>query len=346
MKIGIYSPYLDTLGGGERYMLSIAECLSSSCLVNIFWNDGTILEKAKERLNLSLDNVFVVPNIFSNKPVISKVFATSKYDCIFLLSDGSIPISFAKKTILHFQQPFQDVNGKKLLNRLKFQKIPTIICNSYYTKRFIDREYSVNSSVVYPPVDVSLFKGSKAKEKIILSVGRFHEVKKHEILIRSFQKLSDKNWRLVIVGGLLEKDVNYFNFLTSLITSPNIILKPNISFTELNLLYKSARFYWHATGYGENENDHPERFEHFGIAPVEAMAAGCIPLLFKGGGMVEILDDNEELLWKNEDELIEKTTYFMKKSAEVKKIKSKLEQRSQLFDKPAFCSRIQGLVLS
>jgi hypothetical protein len=36
MKIGIYSPYLDTVGGGEKYMLTIAEGFSKENNVDVF----------------------------------------------------------------------------------------------------------------------------------------------------------------------------------------------------------------------------------------------------------------------------------------------------------------------
>jgi len=52
-------------------------------------------------------------------------------------------------------------------------------------------------------------------------------------------------------------------------------------------LYREAATSWHATGLGEDEGTHPERFEHFGIAPVEAMGAGPVPLVFAGGGFTE-----------------------------------------------------------
>ena len=35
MNIAIYSPYLDTAGGGEKYMLTIAECLSGENAVDV-----------------------------------------------------------------------------------------------------------------------------------------------------------------------------------------------------------------------------------------------------------------------------------------------------------------------
>ena len=36
MKIAVYSPYLDTFGGGEKYMITIAETLSSKHVVEVF----------------------------------------------------------------------------------------------------------------------------------------------------------------------------------------------------------------------------------------------------------------------------------------------------------------------
>ena len=35
MKIGIYDPYLDDIGGGEKYMMSIAEVLSLENIVDV-----------------------------------------------------------------------------------------------------------------------------------------------------------------------------------------------------------------------------------------------------------------------------------------------------------------------
>ena len=36
MKIGIFDPYLDDLGGGEKYMMKIAQCLGKNHDVSIF----------------------------------------------------------------------------------------------------------------------------------------------------------------------------------------------------------------------------------------------------------------------------------------------------------------------
>jgi len=66
LKAAIYDPYLDTLGGGERYCLSVAEILSQNGYeVDIFWSgDQDILIRAQDRFALDLSTVKLVPDIF------------------------------------------------------------------------------------------------------------------------------------------------------------------------------------------------------------------------------------------------------------------------------------------
>ena len=51
MKAAIFDPYLDTLGGGERYCLAFAEVLvGKGWEVDVEWKDPSVKEKFKERL--------------------------------------------------------------------------------------------------------------------------------------------------------------------------------------------------------------------------------------------------------------------------------------------------------
>ena len=68
-------------------------------------------------------------------------------------------------------------------------------------------------------------------------------------------------------------------------------------------LLSRARVFWHATGLGEDD-EHPELAEHFGIATVEAMAAGCVPVVIDRGGQSEIVTDGVNgFLWSTLDEM-------------------------------------------
>ena len=64
MKIGFYSPYLDTFGGGERYMLTLASHLAKSNEVEIFWDDMSIKAPLSRFLKIDLTSTKFVKNIF------------------------------------------------------------------------------------------------------------------------------------------------------------------------------------------------------------------------------------------------------------------------------------------
>lgn len=316
MKVGFYSPYLDIYGGGERYILSAVEFfLKNGYQVDIFCNDKLSKKIVQERFNLDINDA----NLLKNK------VSTFGYDLFFFLSDGSIPLSLAKRNILHFQYPFNCSDRKTIWNKLKLFRFDKILCNSKFTKKFIDKTYGINSEVLYPPVDVQNFSGGK-KENIILSVGRFFSPshpKKQEILVDNFKKMNLKNWQLVLMGGGQSGEINKLN-------GENIKIIVNSSFAVLQSYYSKAKIFWHATGYGGDA-------EHFGITTVEAMAAGCVPIVFAGGGQLEIITDRENgFFWENKEELITRTLEVIKNSDLWGKISAEAERRAQDFSKEKF----------
>ncbi len=106
MKIGIYSPYLDTLSGGEKYIFTMASCLSREHEVTLFWDEQDILEKASQKFGLDVSKVQLKPNIFQKKGLVGKFIDTIPFDRFIYLSDGSIPIVGSKKLIIHFSISF------------------------------------------------------------------------------------------------------------------------------------------------------------------------------------------------------------------------------------------------
>src|SRR5438876_755618 len=111
MTIGIFYPYLDDLGGGEKYMITLARCLSTNHNVSIFWDNTEDVIALKKRFSLDLPGVSLTKNIFSpNISFIERLLTTRKYDVIIVLSDGSIPITLSKKLFIHIQQPLSNIN--------------------------------------------------------------------------------------------------------------------------------------------------------------------------------------------------------------------------------------------
>ena len=64
MRAAIYNPYLDTLGGGERYTMAFAQSLvKKGFRVNVQWKNTSIKKKLEERFGIKLDGIFFVKDI-------------------------------------------------------------------------------------------------------------------------------------------------------------------------------------------------------------------------------------------------------------------------------------------
>jgi len=351
MKVGIFDPYLDTLGGGERYMMTVAEWLADlGHKVDVFWNEKSLKKDIKVRLGLNLGKTEFVEDIFSSKRNLFKKWQiTKKYDLFFYLSDGSVPLLLARKNILHFQVPFHQVGGRSFLNRIKQKQIKTTVCNSKFTKKFIDKEYGVKSLVIYPPVSVEKFKPGK-KENIILSVGRFTDVlhkKRQDVLVEVFKKLVDKDlngWQLVLVGSDKEGK-KLISKIKKAISGYPVKIKTNVSFVELQKLYAQAKIFWTAAGFGVDEDEHPEQVEHFGMTTVEAMAAGCVPVVINKGGQKEIVDQGQNgFLWQNKEELIKLTLGLIKDESFLRNLSRAAIKKSKNYSLERFYEAFEKII--
>ncbi len=341
MKIGFYSPYFDSLSGGERYVLTVASHWSKSHDVSLFWDDPSIIQKAQQRLHIDLKGVKTVENIFRTKNVFKKLAVTRGYDLIFFLTDGSIPTTFAKKNILHFQVPFRRVS----VHPIKLSRFQVIVCNSQFTKKHLDWRLAKRSVVIYPPVTM-IPKQKTQKKNFILSVGRFHPIKKQDILIDIFKHgLSSKifsRFSLILAGGLMPSDKEYFEKLQVLAKGMPIQFYPNLSFDKLASLYHTSRVYWHAAGFDEQR---PENMEHFGITTVEAMSAGCIPIVYNAGGQPEIVQEGVNgYLWGDKDECIKKTFMLLKDEKKERLLRSTGQKQSNRFDVSVFTKQFDLLL--
>lgn len=351
MRALFFSPYLDILGGGELYTLSWAKFLNQKGYeVTLAWHHPAILRKIKERFNFNLKNVEVNPSfydLFSKKtPVKEKYRRTRNFDFIFYLSDGSIPFLFGKKNFIHFQVPFTKRPDSRLINLLKFRFINKVICNSRFTKSFIDKTYQVNSQVIYPYAQKVFSPG--AKKDVILSVGRFDKTvnqKKQEVLITAFAMLSKKikGWQLVLAGG--SQDKKRLENLQRQSRGMAIKIMPNIPFKKLVRLYSQAKIYWQATGFGEELKREPERAEHFGITVVEAMRSGVVPVVFNGGGMPEIVEQQKNgFLFNDLKELNTCTEQLMSLEDKRKSLAEAAKKRAEIFSEKNFYSQIDKLL--
>jgi glycosyltransferase involved in cell wall biosynthesis len=353
MRIGIYDPYLDDLGGGEKYMLTLAQCLSYDNSVTVFWDRKEDLEKVAQRFSLNISKIALKRNIFSPRyPFFQKCIDSFGYDAIVVLSDGSIPFVLSRKLFIHFQQPMPSIKVS-LINNLKKMRVASFFCNSLFTKSFIDKEFGINSKVIYPPVGIVTNKSEK--ENIILHVGRFRTVnnelrdyKKQGLMVDVFKKMVDlglKGWKLILTVGLRERDREKLSQLQGRAQGYPVEFLINLSNSELRKIYSKSKIYWHASGYGENLDKNPELAEHFGISTVEAMGAGCVPVVINAGGQKEIVQNGKSgYLWDTLDDFIAKTNSLIKDEKKWEKLSKGAIGRSKLFAGERFCKDIQVLI--
>jgi glycosyltransferase involved in cell wall biosynthesis len=364
MKVLFYSPYIpDHFGGGEKHLFDIATTVSQkhdifvALPANLFSRENNtgenenfdknkiiknIRKKYEKFLNYSLENITFVPSILKSGSVFDKLKETKNFDYLYYVTDGSFFISAAKKNNLHIQIPF--TNKLNLLNKIKLNTWQIKNTNSEFTKNVVEKSWTKVNFVHHPLVSLEEISVGENKENIILNVGRFFKQlhsKRQDALVIFFKSLVDNNksdlkgWKLVLVGKV--EDCEYFDEVIELAKGYPIEIKIDVNRDELIKLYKKSKIYWHATGYDVDENIEPEKVEHFGITTIEAMAAGCVPVVINKGGQKEILGNKlSNLLWNNKTECLDITKQLINSKSKYKENQEISIDRVKKFSKQKF----------
>lgn len=223
---------------------------------------------------------------------------------------------------------------------------------SDFSRQWAQKRWGIDCKVVYPPVDTAF--RSVEKEKIILSVGRFATVghtKKQQEMLETFRRMNGQGsmgWEYFSVGGLADRPENqaFFDRLSDLAAGSASHLLANIDRDEVKSLYERASIFWHAAGYGEDQNVQPMLVEHFGIVTVEAMAAGCVPVVINKGGQPEIVEHGVSgFLWETLDELRNYTTRLMNDDDLRVKMAGAARRRAQMFSRETFVANFIGQLI-
>lgn len=152
-----------------------------------------------------------------------------------------------------------------------------LLTNSTWTAQQVRKAFGVDSLVLYPPVDVDHYRyDGRTKEKVIVTVSRFVPEKNLHVLPRIASKLPDYEWYLVGTtadGGASKRVIEKINVEIKRNRAGNFHVVTNAPREELRKLLLVASLYVH-----------PPFTEHFGIAVVEAMAAGAVPVVYRDGG--------------------------------------------------------------
>jgi glycosyltransferase involved in cell wall biosynthesis len=242
---------------------------------------------------------------------------TKPYDLFIYSGHGVPPFSFARQALIYCHFPFETRmclskqfgerwERRWILDRWlrlavsdrlwerRMRGYATVLANSYFTSGWITRLWGRPAEVIYPPVAVQMPRVEK--RNIIVSVGRFINTdrKNHTQQLQAFPKFLSQvgsSWSLCLIGFCADfpQDRSYLAQLHHLTKGLPVIFVVNAERSTVFRYLAEAKLFWHTTGFSNEGDIAPRYMEHFGIATVEAMAAGCVPIVPAYGGQPEIV---------------------------------------------------------
>jgi len=331
----VVHPYLDIYGGGERVCHNVIKTLMANGQnVDLLTFDFDE-DKYKDIVGEAFPQEVVIHSLGKRMEVkppftiykrhrtfvklLKKYKNKIEYDYLFSTQSSSpfepVFLNKGKKNIayVHFPEIHYDYSRGKLKRKLYLWlfkrwveqgigKLDLVFCNSNYTKEAIMRYWGTHCSkepiVTYPPVDLSKFWCNKPfldRKKRIVYVARFIAAKRHEIMKRLASDLP--NYEFLSVGGLIDAEKNWFDKLRENMPL-NYSVKANLPGPELRKILHESRIYAHLM-----------EGEHFGIAPIEGLASGCVTIVHDSGGMREFIP--EDYRWRTYDDLKSKIVTAM-----------------------------------
>jgi glycosyltransferase involved in cell wall biosynthesis len=221
--------------------------------------------------------------------------------------------------------------------RQRFATYQIKLANSAFTQYWSRIWWDIEVGVLHPPSEGAFQLREKSNQ--ILSVSRFAPYKKQLEMVKAFSEISREadGWEFKCAGGVVDRSYLEAVRNASAKTSAEIIESPD--HTRLRELYERSSIFWHAMGYGVNQWLNPVMAEHFGIVTVEAMSAGCVPVVINKGGQPEIVQHGVNgFLWESLDELKEYTLLLIRDSELRLKMSDAARERAKTFG----CQRFVG----
>lgn len=257
MKVLIGNFHNGKIGGGEQYTYQVAKAIS-----------------------LFAEILFVQePNrsVWSSSPSLSVQYRVwnglEQVDAYINLNHfGSLVCNTTKRNILGVYFPNKE---HRVADFTDF----VAICP--YSAKYV-KEYWGKEAKVCQPYSKNYTPGEKVSNTIV-SVGNFfrekdgHSKNQH-VLIDALKKLGN-GWKLTLIGGVVSPE--YLKELQEKAEGLDVTFLPNATEAQKQSALERSEFYWHANGYGRVD---PYQTEHFGIAPEEALKAGCLTYVHASGG--------------------------------------------------------------
>jgi glycosyltransferase involved in cell wall biosynthesis len=361
-KIALVTDWLTNMGGAEPLLLELHSIFPDAPIYTSVYDEKSMpafagLDVRTTRLQRTLPRAIRYKHILW--PVL-RAFAfrkldLSEYDIIISTSSaeskavrktraGQVHIAYIHTPIRYYWSHYEEFKrefrfGKltplirpiippfvRWMRRLDIDSINDIdvfIANSTITQERIKTYYHKSSTVVYPPVNVDRFTPPPHTDRHgFIMWGRHVPYKRFDLAIAACNKLKAD---LTIIGDGPDTD------RLKRLAGPTIQFTGRIPDSEL------VDYAQHAEAFlMPNEED-------FGIAAVEALAAGTPVIGYAKGGVLDIVDDGETgVLFQEQSvtSLVDALKRFEKMSF----LPATLHRKAKRFDKSLFATKMRKIV--
>jgi glycosyltransferase involved in cell wall biosynthesis len=289
MKIGIIHGFVGGGGGTEKTLYAIIESLIEG------GHKVTLYTISKP--SIKIPGIKIVSTLPLHLPIFglyqrymeSKLIVKAKDEDLVIQASGGLVLPEKKdqKVIIYCHHDFQNetkkditkykgvwslyykpyyIMSQKFVNHINNKNI-LFISNSKFIQDSIKQKFSKNSIVIYPPVELELFRNETKKENSVITVSRYSQEKNLEFAIDVFR---DTDVKYTIIGNTKTR-INklYYEKILSKVNNikSKILLLKNVERSKVVENLQRSKVYFHASP------------ETFGISVVESIAAGCIPIV-------------------------------------------------------------------
>lgn len=308
MNLAIVHEWLNVYGGSERLLTEILRLYPHGQVHALIHNRENLLGTPLEDINVKTSFLQKIPRVehlyrglLPIMPLAIERMNVRKFDVVLSISHAvahgiktnrdqihiayiCTPMRYAwhlENDYLHLHHLNKPVIGSAarlvlgLLRRWDKKsaaRADHLLAISNWTAQKIQQAWGRESHVIHPPVNVNRFQPAAGRDDFYLHVSRLVPYKMTAEIVRAFNELK---LPLIIVGDGPEMET------LKKLASENIqILGFQSDAVVTNLMNRAKGFVYMAV-------------EDFGIAMVEAQAAGCPVIAYGKGGAAEIVRDGE-----------------------------------------------------
>lgn len=230
----------------------------------------------------------------------------------------------------------------RLLSGFSFDRMRSnlTLAVSEGTAELVRAAYALDATVLHPPIPVAAEGRPWAqRENGFVCIGRLVAEKRIDRVLEILRRVRERGDEvsLHVVGNVQDEEPSYGRDLVDRLESagPWVTLHRGLSRTELAGLLARQRFGIHAMV------DEP-----FGIVVAEMIRAGCATFVRGGGGPESIVGDAPGLVFRDEDEAVERIVAMLRSPSAQEAAISHLATRADLFGTERFAEGLRHAVRS